>query len=168
MWTASAMFRAWPLAVLGGAQTAGNLLPASYTGLETDTLKAALYSDNITPDKDAALTSTGYNTGQWANTEEKSDTTNWDAGGEPVTSGALTTPSTGVVMFDATDTPQGGASTTLSAVFGCLVYDDTITAGTGGIADQGVTYHYFGGSQSVTAGTFTIVWHANGLFRISV
>ena len=68
-------------------------------------------------------------------------------------------------MFDATDLAGGGA-VTLTNAFGCLVYNDDITAGT--VADQGITYHSFGGGQSVTAGTFTIVWHANGLFRITV
>ena len=158
------MFREFPKAAIANSPTIAG--PATWGGLDADTLKAALYNNNITPDKDATLANTAYNAGQWANTEEVSDGTDWDAGGEPVTGGALTTPSTGVVMFDASDTPQGGASTTLASVFGCLVYDDSIAGGSA--ADQGVTYHYFGGSQSVTAGTFTIVWHANGLFRITV
>lgn len=166
----SAMFREWPKSVMGHGQTSA-VLPAAYGGLGqgSDVVKAALYNDTPTPDKDAALTSTGYNTGQWAiASREVSDGTNWDAGGEPLTSKTLTVPATGVFQFDAADTPQSGASCTLASVFGCLVYDETITAGTGGIAKQGITYHSFGGSQSVTAGTFTIVWHANGLFRITV
>ncbi|MGW6257631.1 hypothetical protein [Streptomyces sp. NPDC055085] len=48
------------------------------------------------------------------------------------------------------------------------MYDDTITAGTGGIADQGICFNYFGGVQGVTGGTFTIIWSANGVFRITV
>jgi hypothetical protein len=140
----------------------------SYGSLESDTLKAALYDNDITPDKNAAITSTGYNTGQWAiSGNEVSDGTNWDSGGEPVTGGTFTAGS-GYMMFDASDTSQGGTTCTLSNVYGCLVYDDDTTTGTGGVADQGVTYHYFGGAQSVTSGTFTIVWHANGLFRITV
>jgi hypothetical protein len=27
-----------------------------------------------------------------------------------------------------------------------------------------VSFHYFGGSNSVTDGTFTIVWHSSGIF----
>lgn len=154
------MFREWPAAVIQDSGT-------GWDGLDTDVIKAALYDNDITPDKDAALASTGYNTGAWATSgNEVSDGTNWDAGGEPLTSKTITTPSSGVVMFDAADTPQSGASCTLANVYGCLVYDDDISGGT--VADQGVSYHYFGGSQSVTAGTFTIVWHANGLFRITV
>lgn len=162
-WSASAMFTQF---------VANNLLrdpaltlPTGYTNLEADTLKAALYDNDITPDKDATAANTGYNAGQWtASGNEVSDGTNWDAGGEPLTSKAITF-STGFAQFDAADTPQSGASCTLANVYGCLVYDDSTTAG---IVDQGVTYHYFGGAQSVTAGTFTVVWHANGLFRITV
>ena len=52
------------------------------------------------------------------------------------------------------------SSVTLTAVFGGFCYDDTLTTP---VADQGMSYHYYGGSQSVTAGTFTVVFHANGL-----
>jgi hypothetical protein len=138
-------------------------LPTGYTNLEADTLKAALFNNSITPDKNATGANTGFDAGQWDNVNEVSDGTNWDAGGEPLTGKALTS-GTGYAQFDATDTPQSGASTTLANVYGALVYDDSTTAG---IVDQGVSYHYFGGAQSVTAGTFTIVWHANGLFRIT-
>lgn len=166
-WSASAIFREWPKAVMGQGQTAA-VLPAGYAGLGADTVKAALYDNDITPDKDAALTSTGFNTGQWAIAgNEVTDATNWVSGGRDLGSKTLTTPSTGVFMFDAADL-AGGGTLTLTNAYGCLVYDDTITAGTGGVADQGVCFNYFGGAQSVTAGTFTIVWNANGVFRFTV
>lgn len=166
-WSASAIFREWPKAVMGQGQTAA-VLPAGYAGLGADTVKAALYDNDITPDKDAALTSTGFNTGQWAIAgNEVTDATNWVSGGRALGSKTLTTPSTGVFMFDAADL-AGGGTLTLTNAYGCLVYDDTITAGTGGVADQGVCFNYFGGAQSVTAGTFTIVWNANGVFRFTV
>jgi hypothetical protein len=163
--TASAMFREWPKSVMGHGQTSA-VLPAAYAGLAADSVKAALYNNTGTPDKDAALTSTGYNTGAWATANELTSSP-WVAGGVALGTKTLTTPSTGVFMFDAADVAPGG-TVTLSGVMGCLVYDDTITAGTGGIADQGVCYNFFGGAQSVTAGTFTIIWHANGIFRITV
>jgi hypothetical protein len=53
----------------------------------------------------------------------------------------------------------------MSGIFGCLVYDDTLTTP---VADQGICYNYFGGTQSVTGGTFTIVWHPNGIFRLTL
>jgi hypothetical protein len=153
------MFREWPSQAL---QVSGT----GYTGLDSDTVKVALYDNDITPDKDAAVGSTGFNTGQWATSgNEVTDATNWPSGGLALSGKAFSTPSTGVLMFDATDLTHSG-TVTLTNAFGCLVYDDTISGGT--VADQGVTYHYFGGGQSVTAGTFTIVWHANGLFRITV
>lgn len=165
-WTASAMFRQWPKAVFGAGQTA-DVLPAAYAGLNADSVKAALYNTTPTPDKDASLVTTGYNSAgsQWVVANEVSNG-NWTSGGVALTSKASTTPSTGVFMFDAADVAPGG-TVTLAGVFGTLVYDDTITVGTGGIADQGVCYNYFGGTQSVTGGTFTIVWHANGIFRIT-
>lgn len=153
--------------MFGAGQTA-DVLPAGYAGLVADTIKVALYNNSITPDKDAARSSTGYNTGAWAaGANEVTDATNWVAGGRALASKTLTTPSTGVFMFDAADL-SGGGTLTLTNAFGCLVYDDSITAGTGGQADQGVCFNYFGGAQSVTAGTFTIIWDVNGIMDITV
>jgi hypothetical protein len=168
-WTASAMFREWPKAVMGQGQTAAVLPAGPYLGLGADSVKVSLHNNSITPDKDAAITSTGYNTGVWTTTNEVTDTdgsSDWSAGGLALSGKTLTTPSSGVFMFDATDLTHSN-TVTLANVYGCLVYDNAITAGTGGCAAQGVSFHYFGGGQSVTAGTFTIVWHANGLFRIT-
>lgn len=165
-WTDSRVFREWPKSIMGQGQTAA-VLPAGYAGLGADTVKVALFNNSVTPDKDAALTSTGFNTGTWVTANEVTDATNWVSGGRTLASKTFTTPSTGVFMFDAADL-AGGGTVTLTNAFGCLVYDDTITAGTGGIADQGVSFNYFGGAQSVTAGTFTIVWNANGIVRFTV
>ena len=135
--------------------------------LNSDTFKAALYDNDITPDASITATSanTAYNAGQWAIAgNEVSDGTNWDAGGEPLTS-VTSVAAASTYTFDAADTPQGGATTTLADVYGCLVYDDTITTP---VADQGVCFNYFGGVQGVTAGTFTIVWNASGIFTIAV
>lgn len=161
-WTASAMFRAWPTMLLNDNAT-------GYAGLDVDACKVALYDNDITPDKNAAVGLTGYNaaTSQWVSSgNEVTDATNWPAGGVSLAGQAIDgTTDAGVIEFDATDTTHA-STVTLTNAFGCLVYDDAITAGT--VADQGITYHYFGGGQSVTAGTFTVVWHANGLFRITV
>lgn len=157
-WSVSAIFREWVLGPMYQSSGTG------YTGLDSDTVKVSLHNNSITPDKDAVVGSTGFNSGVWTTTNEVTDATNWVSGGRSLAGKAFTTPSSGVVMFDATDL-AGGGNVTLASVFGCLVYDDTITAGT--VADQGISYHYFGGSQSVTAGTFTIIWHTNGLQRIT-
>lgn len=161
-WSGSAMFREFPVAMLNDSAT-------GYDGLDTDVVKVALYDNDITPDKDAAVASTGFNTGAWAisgNEVTDSDgSSDWTSGGVALASKTISTPSSGVIMFDAADTSHSN-TVTLTNAYGCLVYNDDITAGT--VADQGVSYHYFGGAQSVTTGTFTIVWHANGLFRITV
>ena len=157
-WGSSAIFREW---LVTAYQAAGT----SFTGLDSDTVTVSLHNNSITPDKDAAVGSTGFNTGQWTTTNEVTDATNWVSGGRNLASKTFTTPSTGVFMFDAADL-AGGGNVTLTNAFGCFVYDNTISGGT--VADQGVSYHYFGGAQSVTAGTFTIIWHANGVNRITV
>jgi len=156
--TASAIFREW---LSQAYQVSGT----GYTGLDSDAVNVALYNNTGTPDKDAAVASTGYNTGQWVVANEVTDATNWVAGGRALASKTFTTPSTGVFQFTAANL-AGGGNVTLAGVLGCLVYDNTISGGT--VAKQGASFHWFGGSQSVTAGTFTIVWNANGIHRITV
>lgn len=157
-WTNSKMFREWP-------KMTDQVSGTGFTGLDSDTVKAALFNNSVTPDKDAAVGSTGYNTGTWLTANEVTDATNWAATGRTLASKTFTTPSTGVYMFDAADT-AGGGTLTIANAWGAFVYDDAITAGT--VADQGVCYNYFGGAQSVTGGTFTIVWSANGLYQVTV
>jgi hypothetical protein len=129
--------------------------------LNADTFKAALYDNDITPDQTVSSANSAYNAGQWtAAGNEVTDGTNWDTAGEPLT-GVTSAFTTNVYKFDATDTPQSGASCTLANVYGCLVYDDTVS-------DLGVSYHYFGGAQSVTGGTFTIVWNSSGIFTLTL
>lgn len=130
----------------------------------SDTVKAALYGNGITPSRDVAANASAYNTGVWVTGGELTSSTDWPAGGVALASKAVTTPSSGIVMYDANDT-SSGTNATLSGVYGCLVYDSTLTTP---VASQGVCYNYFGGTNSVTAGTFTIVWNANGLFRVTV
>ena len=158
-WTDSRVFREWITGPMFQASGTG------YAGLATNTVKAALFNNSVTPDKDAAVASTGFNTGTWVTANEVTDATNWVSGGRALASKTFTTPSSGVSMFDAADL-AGGGTVTLTNAFGCLVYDDSITAGT--VADQGVSFNYFGGAQSVTAGTFTIIWNANGIVRFTV
>lgn len=156
--SASGMFQEWPVGMIKKTAT-------TFGGLTTDNVKAALYGNTGTPSKTAAVGLTGYNasTSAWVTANQVTDT-NWPAVGIQLTSPTCAA-SSSVVTFDAADTPSAG-SVTLANVYGCLVYDDTITAGT--VADQGVCFNYFGGGQSVTAGTFTIVWNASGIFTMTV
>jgi hypothetical protein len=126
---------------------------------------AALYDNDITPSQTVTSANTAYNAGQWtAAGNEVTDGTNWDTGGEPLTSVVFTS-ATNVLTWDAANTPQSGASCTLANVYGCLVYAGAIASP---VADQGVSYHYFGGAQSVTGGTFTLVWHTSGLLSVTL
>jgi len=137
----------------------------SYTGLDSDTCNVALFNNTTTPDATVAVASTGFNTGVWVTGNEVVDVTNWVSGGRALASKTFTFPVAGTFRMDAADL-SGGGNVTLASVFGCQHYDNTITAGT--VAKQGVSYHYFGGTQGVTAGTFTVVWHANGLIQVTV
>lgn len=173
-WTASgifvqAMFNPMLAALWSTAE------PTTYgaTGLAADAVKAALYNSTITPDKNAAVASTGLNTGQWVQAGKEVTDTNWPAGGVALATKAFAIGTAGggtpwpvnVVAFDAADTAGAGA-VTLADVQGAFVYDDTVTAGT--IADQGLCFNYFGGAQQVTGGTFTVVWDTTGIFKVTV
>ncbi|MFI6304278.1 hypothetical protein ACIBCH_20600 [Amycolatopsis thailandensis] len=130
--------------------------------LNSHTLKAALFNDTTTPNQTAAAASTGFNTGVWTTGNEVANG-GWSSGGlslASVTSGF----SSNVYTLDAADVANGSAAT-LSDVRGCLVYDDSLTTP---VADQGISYHSFGGAQAVTAGTFTVVWNASGIFSLTL
>lgn len=147
--------------------------PTTYgaNGLSADTVNVALFNNTTSPDASAAVASTGFNTGTWTTTNEVTDATNWVSGGRALasktfsilTAGSQTT--TCELNFDAADL-AGGGNVTITNAFGCFVYDNTITAGT--VAKQGMCFNYFGGGQSVTGGTFTIVWDATGVFKFTV
>lgn len=126
-----------------------------------DTFKAALFGNTITPSQTVASASTAYGAGVWASGEVANG--GWAAGGVALTSVASGF-SSNVYTFDAADTANGSAAT-LTDAWGALVYDDTIAAP---VADQGLCYNYLGGANSVTAGTFTIVWHASGIYALTL
>ena len=133
--------------------------------LDTDAFKAALYNTTPTPDQNVATdVLTGYNgaASQWVVANEVSEVTNWPAGGRPLVTPVVDQSVAATVFWDAVDTASATAATTLAGVFGTLVYDDTLTN------KPGITYNYFGGTQSVTSGTFTIIWHANGILRFTI
>src|SRR3990167_7289348 len=115
--------------------------------LNADTINVALFDNTVTPSQTVASANTAYGAGVWA------------AGG------AGDTFSSNVVTFDAPDTVSADATTDLASVFGCLVYDDTVAAP---VADQGVCFNYFGGSNSVVNGTFTVVWNASGILALTL
>ncbi len=170
-WSVSAIFQQAMLNPIAGRSWT-TAAPTTYSSLSADTIDVALFNNTTAPDKTAAVASTGYNTGTWTTGNEVIDTggSNWPAGGIALASKNFTidTGSSSIVFHGANTTGLGNV--TIAAAFGCLVYDFTITAGT--VAKQGLCFNYFGGTQSVTAGTFTIVWATvgatTGVFNITV
>lgn len=153
--TASAIFRQFPADAFGNTAA---------LDLDTDTIKNALYNNTGTPDKNVTAANSAYNVGQWVTANEVYQAGQWAQGGVALASKVIDVATAGVIMFDAADTASGSAAT-LANVYGCLIYEDTLTTP---VADQGICFNYFGGVQSVTSGTLTVQYSANGIFRFTV
>jgi hypothetical protein len=133
--------------------------------LNSDSFKVALYDDDITPDQTVTSANTAYNVGQWVTTgNEVSDGAEWPVTGQALDSVTFASASN-VLTFDAADEVSDGTSATLANVFGCLIYDATVATP---VDDQGICYLYFGGTNSVTDGTFTVVFNASGIFTLTL
>lgn len=153
-WSVSAIFQQAMLNPIAG-RAGGTTAPTTYTSLPADTVNVSLFNGTTAPDKTAVVGSTGYNTGVWTTGNEVTST-NWGAGGLPLASKSFAIDSgSSSICFTAANL-AGGGTVTLTAFYGCLVYDNTITAGT--VAKQGLCFNYFGGLQTVSSGTFTILW----------
>jgi hypothetical protein len=125
----------------------------------TDSFKTALFGNAVSPAQSttAALTQYAGASSTWSTSNEIAGT-GYTAGGVSVSSPTWTQASN-VVTFTSAGTPQW-TSATLSNVYGCFVYDTTSS-------NQGISWNYFGGAQSVTGGTFTINWNASGICTFS-
>lgn len=164
-WSTSNLSGAYVLTALNGnAATSGAVGPffgagQSYNG---DTINAALYGTTPTPDKNDTLAHNAYNGtgGQWVVANESTATTGYTAGGTAVTPKAETL-ATGTVTFTSSGSPSWTVTGTLTA-FGTLVYDNTVTN------KYAYCWNYFGGTQSVTNGTFTVNWNASGIFTVTI
>lgn len=133
--------------------------------LNTDAFKVALYNDSITPNQVVTSALGCYGSGVWTagSSPNVQDATGWPYAGRSLVTVTLTDYSAATVVFDAADTVSANDTTTLASVYGCLNYNDTIAAP----ADQGLSYHYFGGIQGVTSGRFTIAWSGSGIVSIA-
>jgi hypothetical protein len=152
------MFRQW---------IADNLTHTATPNYSTDAPKAALYGSTGTPDENVSAALSAYNAGQWVTANEVFQAGQWAQGGVALGSPSGVThfnDTADAVWYDANDTASGTAAT-LAGVFGTEVYDDTLTTP---VADQGICFNYFGGTQSVTAGQFTVVWNALGIWRVTL
>jgi hypothetical protein len=156
-WSNSKVFRQYV------ADLAENTTAIDWT---TDaSIKAALFDTDVTPDNDVTAANSAFGSGQWVSAgNEVFDGAEWPTGGVNIAGRSIDVSVADFVKLDGNDT-SSGTSATLLAVFGCLVYADTIATP---VVDQGICYNYFGGTNSVTDGTFTIVWHANGIIRYAL
>ena len=154
-WTNSKLFRP------ALADMLGNVCAMDW---DADTLTAALYNNSVTPDNDVTSANSAYNVGQWGTANEVYQAGQWAQAGVNLASVSLNSGTADVVFLDAADTASGSAAT-LANVYGAFVYDNTLTTP---VADQGISYNYLGGANSVTNGTFTVVWHANGIVRFTL
>jgi hypothetical protein len=127
--------------------------------LDTDTFKVALFNDTPTPDQTVSLANSAFGAGVWA-ANEVFDAAEWATGGQALDS--LTSAfTTNVYKWDAADEVSAGTSATLANVYGCLVYDSSLSS-------YGICYLYFGGANSVTDGTFTVVFNSSGIFTLTL
>lgn len=154
-WGTSAIFRAFIKDALDNTTA---------IDLGTDVPKVALYNNTITPDNDVTSANSAYNVDQWGTANEVYEAGQWAQGGVALGTTSLDSTVADTVFYDAADTASGTAAD-LANVYGCLVYDDTLAAV---VNDQGICYNYLGGANSVVNGTFTVQWHTNGIFRITI
>ena len=131
--------------------------------LSTGSFKAALFNNSITPDQNVSGTALSYNGagGQWLIANEVSQAGQWAVGGVLLAGEVINVGTPNVVFWDANDTASGTAAS-LSNATGCLVYESVLGP------MQGVCFNYFGGSNSVVNGTFTILWNVLGLWRATL
>lgn len=116
--------------------------------MEADTLKVMLLDSNH------SFTATNNVIGDVSANEISG--TGYTAGGATLANGAVTQAAT--TKFDADDTSWTTATFTANHA---VIYDDTV--GT----DDLIASYDFGGAQAVSAGTFTISWHADGIITIT-
>jgi hypothetical protein len=156
-WSNSKIFRQYV------ADVADNVTAMDWV---TDALvKATLWDTDVVPDNDVTAANSAYGAGQWVSAgNEVSDAAEWAVAGVNLATRTIDVTVADFVSLRAANTASG-TSATLLVFFGCMVYDDTITTP---VADQGFCYNYFGGTQSITDGTMTILWHTNGVMRYTL
>lgn len=172
-WSGSAIFQQAMLNPIAKSVNAGTGA-TGFTSLTADTINVAVYNGAGTPDKTSTLANTAY-ASTWNSNVEVTGT-GWAAGGVSVGSTKTWTIDTGSssLCFQVTAPTAGQTSTpgvSLSGFFGCLVYDNSVSSPT---SKPGICYNYFGGTQTITTATFTILWATpvgaavTAIFNISV
>lgn len=157
-WTSSKVFTNFVVDLV--TQQVDFDLASSPGATAQDTFKVALYNDTITPNNTVASASSCYNTGQWVNAGEVFQAGGWASGGLEILNKSITTDtsvaSAAKVVFDADDLNSSSNNVSLTNATGCLIYDTSRS-------NRGICYNWFGGSNTVYQGTFTIVWSTSGI-----
>lgn len=119
--------------------------------LEADTIKVALLDNSHSFNAD-------NNTWSDVSANEISGT-GYTAGGEELTNKSVTQDDTNdKAVFDADDVSWSSATFT---AYHAVLYDDTLAN------DDLICSIDFGGAKSVSSGTFTIQWDADGIITLS-
>lgn len=133
-----------------------NTIALNWGGTSPDTMFIALFNNTGTPAQDtdpATYAVAPYNANEVSGT-------NWASGGVALVSPTMTLVAGVGVMFDANDVSV--ATTTLSLVRGCAIYDNTLSPK---CVVMAIT---FGADFSTVAGTFAVTWDTLGLARITL
>jgi hypothetical protein len=176
--TGNSNVNAYMIGIIGGF-THGTVYPNPMT----DTFYGALFGNGVTPAQSATAGVTEYANqsagSTWLTYAQNStappnnyECQNSGSGGNPYTAGGSAITATWEQSPNAlgnsywglfSNTSLSWTGATLSA-YGVLVYDSTVgSTGTHPV----FSWNYFGGLQSVTAGTFTVTWNANGIATFS-
>lgn len=159
---------AWSNSKIFSAFITDSLNNTAALDLNSDTIEAALFDNTITPSQTVAASATAYAGGVWASggvvDTGTSAPAGWPALGRPLASVASGFASN-VFTFDAADTASANSVTTLTNAYGVLVYDHTLSTP---VADQGICFNYLGGANTVTLGSFTVVWNASGIMTLTL
>lgn len=124
------------------------LINGAAINLEAEDNKVAMVTDSHTPDFNAH--------DFYADLTNEVSGTGYTAGGVALTSTEITI-SSGVLTYDATDVSW--ASSTISNAMAAIGYADAVN-------DELIFCSDFVTAASTTNGTFTIQWHASGIFTI--
>lgn len=135
-----------------------NAIALNIAGSSPDALFCALFNNTVTPSIDTDPQS--YGVAPW-NANEVFQATFYPAGGVQLASPTMTLTSGTGVTFSASAVSQ--ATTTLTNVFGALIYDNTLSP------KAAICAVYFGGTAySTNNGTFGITWSGSGIFVLTL
>jgi len=123
-------------------------------------VKCALFTSSYTP----AATDTTYGSGNLASNEVSNSGTGYTTGGNSLTAAnnsILTAgaPTIGWTNTTGSSSTSWGSSASFTAAYAVL-YNSSVSSHTVCCID-------FGGSKTVSSGTFTITWNASGILTLS-